>query len=376
MPISIIFPETYFALHIAKFIEVFVTAFLVSFFLIPPVVRISLTKNLLEGGSKRRVHKKSIPNLGGFAIYTSFLLTTILFLEPSSILKTKFFLVSLIIIALIGMQDDIAPLSPIKKVFGQIVAIVIVLFTTDIQFRSLYGFLGIHELPQVISYIITALIILIITNAFNLMDGIDGLAAGLGIQTSIVMGIFFIFIHAHEWAILSLILAGGLVGFLYYNLFGTKNKIFMGDTGSLTIGFIISILAIQFNELNHSVYFQASLKSAPAVLFAILIIPICDIIKVFIFRVIRGKSPFYADRRHLHHYILQTRVNHFQATLIILLLNIVGICYSFLLDFLGTNKLILIDVVWGFLVVLSPNIYLRLRIVLYKLRHKQTKPIK
>jgi UDP-N-acetylmuramyl pentapeptide phosphotransferase/UDP-N-acetylglucosamine-1-phosphate transferase len=198
----------------------------------------------------------------------------------------------------------------------------------NFHFTTLFGLGGIHEIPMWVSFVITLIVFVGIINAFNLIDGIDGLASGTGIMTSFIMGIWMFGNGAHGMFVVAWSLTGALVPFFYFNVFGKKNKIFMGDTGSLMIGLLIALFAevICGKELpvSHLLY----IKAAPSVVFAILLYPIYDMIRVVILRLVKGKSPFIADRNHIHHLFLDAGYSHGRSTFYILVFNGMAIIWA------------------------------------------------
>lgn len=186
--------------------------------------------------------------------------------------------------------------------------------------------------------------VIVITNSFNLIDGIDGLAAGIGILTSLALGVWFFYIGQYSLAIISVAITGAYLGFFLFNVSKGKNKIFMGDTGALILGFSLAYLIVHFNELN-LVEQKMNIAAAPAVSFGILIVPLFDTLRVFLLRVIRGKSPFNPDKQHVHHRLLNLFESHRKTMIIILIFNAVIIGLVFLLRNLSIIELIIIEVI-------------------------------
>jgi UDP-N-acetylmuramyl pentapeptide phosphotransferase/UDP-N-acetylglucosamine-1-phosphate transferase len=248
-----------------------------------------------------------------------------------------------LVIFFLGLKDDITGLSPLKKFVGQIIAAGIIIDLGGVRLSSLHGFAGIGALNYVSSDFLSLFVIVAIVNAFNLIDGIDGLSSGVGILASIAFGAWFFLIGKLQLALLAVALIGALLAFFRFNFFSKKYKIFMGDIGSLLLGFILSIFAIKFNELNtlasDSIYY---VKAAPAVSIGILIIPIFDTVRVMIIRLARGLSPFKPDKRHIHHYLFELTGSHRKATSILLLGNLFFIVISFCLSFLRITELTII----------------------------------
>ena len=300
------------------------------FFLIPSIVVMANMKSLVAEPNSRTSHDSSVPNLGGIAIFIGFIISYLLFLNPVSFQNFQYVFAALLLIFFIGFKDDITIISPVKKFFGQVVATWIVISFGGIKLTSLHGFFGIDEISLSLSYLITFVTIIGITNCFNLMDGIDGLSAGLGIIASMTFGVWFYMIGDYDWAILAVGLAGSLVSFGYFNVFGNKNKIFMGDTGSLSLGFVIALIAIHFNEENINPQALYFIRSAPAVSIGILLIPVFDTLRVFMTRLINRGSPFLPDKTHIHHYLLMMGFSHIQSTLILIGAALFFIFFSFL----------------------------------------------
>ena len=312
-------------------IEGFVIAFIVTYISIPSILNVAKLKNLYAVPNGRTSHLQTTPTLGGVAIFAGFVISSLIVLDIQKIPYFQFALVAAIIIFFLGLQDDISEISAIKKLVGEIIAAGIIIDLGGIRITNLHGFLGIYALTYTFSDFLSLFVIVAIINAFNLIDGIDGLASGVGILSSLAFGTWFYLSGHMELAALSAILVGALLAFFRFNFFSASKKIFMGDIGSLLIGFILSILAIEFNQINitlnaNSVYF---IKAAPSVSIGILIIPIFDTVRVMLVRMMRGVSPFKPDKRHLHHYLLEITGSHHKTTLILLLFNLFFILLSF-----------------------------------------------
>lgn len=303
----------------------------ITFFLIPSIVEMARKKSLFAVPGKRTSHEKSIPNLGGIAIFIGFIISYLLFLKTISFPTFQYLLAGALMLFFIGIKDDITSLSPFKKFFGQLVVALIVVFFGDIRITNLHGFFGIYEIQESFSFIISMITVIGITNCFNMIDGIDGLSAGLGILASFAFGTWFYLVGDFDWVMLTAGLAGSLFTFSFFNVFGKSNKIFMGDTGSLTLGFMMSLIAIHFNERNIDPAIPYFINAAPAVSIGILLIPIFDTLRVILFRLIHRRSPFDPDRTHIHHSLLSLGLSHLNATLVLLGVSLIFILISFLL---------------------------------------------
>ena len=238
-----------------------------------------------------------------------------------------------------------------KKLTGQIFAVILIAVFAEIRITNLYGLFHVEQLPYVASILLTVFVFIVIINGFNLIDGIDGLASGIGILTSSVFGIWFWMTGNIGYAILSFSFVGTLAAFFRFNVFGKTNKIFLGDTGSMLVGFVLGVLVCRFLQLELAVHGTADIESAPTVVCGILIVPLFDSLRVFILRIKHGKSPFKADRQHIHHRLLQLGCSHLQSTLILISVNLFFIILSYLLR--GIGIIWLMGVILGLASMLS-----------------------
>ena len=321
---------------------IFLAAFTVAYLSIPSIVRVARQKKFFDDPSHRKSHCRQIPTLGGIAIFAGFTISAGTLINYETAPSLQYILVACIIIFFIGIKDDIQVLAPQKKLLGQIIAALILIIPGDLHFTSLHGFLRIFEFDsQIASMFITLFVIILIINSLNLIDGIDGLASSIGILATIFFGSWFYISGNIDYSLVSAAILGSLLGFFRFNLSNGKYKIFMGDTGSMLVGLLLVVQVIMFNELNIQTT-PFSIKSAPVVSFAVLIIPLYDTLRVFIIRMSRGRSPFVADKNHLHHCMLKLGFSHVQATLLIVLVNICFIALSLLLQNINMYLLILI----------------------------------
>lgn len=319
----------------------FITAFLLTYLAIPSIISIAKKKNLYDEPGLRKSHKVSTPSLGGIGIFAGTIFSIILWTPFNYFGDLQYILCAFIIIFLIGAKDDIDPISPTKKFLGQLFAAGILVFKANVRLTSLYGILGVYEIPSWASVILSMFTILVIINSFNLIDGINGLSASIGSLIAITLGIWFLMIDHIEIAIVAFATAGSTIAFLKYNV--TPARIFMGDTGSLLLGTVCSILAILFIEL-HNVVIDSpyAFKAAPSVAFGILILPLFDTLRVFITRTVQGRSPFQPDRQHIHHLLVDSGLTHMQATIMLVGVNLFFIFIVVKLQNIGTLNLLLL----------------------------------
>jgi UDP-N-acetylmuramyl pentapeptide phosphotransferase/UDP-N-acetylglucosamine-1-phosphate transferase len=284
----------------------FVTAFVVSMVAIPPIIMLANKYQLHDKPGLRKEHSMPTPTLGGIAILGGMVIS-LLFWFPHSI-STEI-IVSLFSISLLfamGITDDIKDL-PAKYKFIVEVALATLIALSNIRITTFGGLFGLYELPLSAQYTFTIFAIVGITNAFNLIDGIDGLAGGISFMSLVILGIFLTVTGDKNFALIAFALAGGVLAFLYFNM--NPAKIFMGDTGSLILGFVIAILCTRLIQSNHAAG-QLYLKNTPLFAFGIVLIPVYDAMRVFALRIWKGQSPFTADKTHIHHLLTGAGLDH------------------------------------------------------------------
>jgi UDP-N-acetylmuramyl pentapeptide phosphotransferase/UDP-N-acetylglucosamine-1-phosphate transferase len=319
----------------------FVMAFILTYIVIPSIVKVSGIKGLYDEPNFRTSHLGKVPTLGGAGVFIGFILTISIFTGPGVDHEIKYIIGSLLILFFIGIKDDILIIDPKKKLIAQIIAASIISILGDIRISNLHNIFGINEIPYIFSILLTILVVVYIINGFNLIDGIDGLASGVGLLASVFFGTWFLLSHFTSYSIMSFALAGSLFAFFLFNVFGKKNKIFLGDTGSLIIGLIISVFAIRFAEYDLQVTNNLHIKSSPSVVFGVLIVPLFDTLRIIVIRILQGKSPFQADRQHVHHRLLALGNSHLRATMIILGINLFFIVFCLLMQSVGSVWLFL-----------------------------------
>ncbi len=306
------------------------TSFLLTFLMFPVFIKFFKRRNFLDDPGGRKIHTVQTPAMGGLPIFIGFAISILIWAPFEVLGEIKYVVSAISIMFIIGFRDDLINLRAYQKLIGQISAALIIITVCDIRFTSLYNLFGLESIPLAVSYLLSLFTIIVITNAYNLIDGIDGLSGSVGIIASLFFGIFFFLNDQIGFALISLSLFGALLAFLNYNW--APSKIFMGDTGSLFIGFFLSIVTIKFIDLNHSISgsefaFGGSIGTAVA----ILILPLADTFRVFVKRVLRGKSPMHPDRTHVHHILLRLGCNHAQATGILVTVNIIFVLLALVL---------------------------------------------
>jgi UDP-N-acetylmuramyl pentapeptide phosphotransferase/UDP-N-acetylglucosamine-1-phosphate transferase len=325
----------------ANLVAATVTAFVLSFLILPVIIKYSLSKNLVDVPGRRKIHKKITPSLGGIAIFIGFFLSVIIWIDFPQLSEIKFLLVPLFIVFVIGVRDDLVPLRAYVKLFGQIVAIGFLMFFFDERLTGFYGVFAIHELPLGLSYLLTLATIIIVTNAFNLIDGLDGLAGTISSIALLFFGIWFYLVGDIVFSVLAFCMLGSILAFLIFNW--DPSEIFMGDTGALVIGLMLSIMSIHFINENsqlsgYSPYrFTASVATAACVI----IIPLIDTARIIILRLLKGQSPLKPDKSHIHHAIMRLGMTHAQTTLILAAVHVIYIGLAIAAYQLGENWVLL-----------------------------------
>lgn len=314
-------------------------AFLITFFSIPAIIEVAESKKLFDEPEGRKVHKTVIPTLGGLGIFAGVIIATLMGVHPTMSGTLQYIVAAIIILFFIGIKDDILIISASKKFIGQVLAAIIVIKFAGVQITDMYGFLGIHELSPSISYLLSIFTIVVITNSFNLIDGVDGLAGSLGLLTSLIFGFYFYNSGQNLYSVMAFSLTGSLLGFLIFNYHPAR--IFMGDTGSLLIGLLNAIFVIKFISLAADPTSAIPLQSAPAIGFAILIVPLFDTLRVFTMRILKRRSPFSPDKNHIHHFLLDLGFGHRSIVFLCVGANIFFIAIAYFLRPYGTTLVIL-----------------------------------
>jgi UDP-GlcNAc:undecaprenyl-phosphate/decaprenyl-phosphate GlcNAc-1-phosphate transferase len=347
--------------HILYILLVVIVSFSATFFAIPKIVLVSKAKKLFAVQNHRSAHNnKQIPNLGGIAIFSSVFISSVVVLNGFDFNKITCILLASLVMLLMGLIDDNIGLTAYKKISGQLLVGIYLIMLGDVRVTSLHGLFGIDEISYGLSMFITLTAIIGLTNAFNLIDGIDGLASGTGVLISYFYGLLFLYYGQLEYAILSFSITGSLIAFFLYNVFGTTNKIFMGDTGSLTLGILFATLTILYNEITPLKPTNNPVWISPAISLSIMIIPVVDSSRVFFLRISQGISPFSPDMKHIHHLLLKINKNHLQTSIIIILANLAFIGLTFtIVELLEINFTFLLLLSLGFVAAYLPKLIYR-----------------
>jgi len=294
------------------------------------------TVDILDKPDMRKIHTISTPSLGGIPIYVALIFAILLALPFSTIIAEKYFIGATFMMFLLGIRDDVSSLQANHKLFAQVFASILVVFFMGVKIQGLNGLFGITTFGWYFDEIFTVVLISILTNAFNLIDGIDGLAGSIGMLISSFFAAVF-YVHGDMFAsVLCVSLIGAILAFLIYNWY--PSKVFMGDTGSLLLGFISSVLLVKFLSIESN----ATIFIAPvSLMIALFILPVYDTLRVFIIRLSEGNHPLAPDRNHIHHLMLRLGYNHGQASVRLIIFNLSMVVLTYLFRSIGDLWLIL-----------------------------------
>ncbi len=313
----------------------FVTAFGVVLLSTPSLIKVAILKRLFdEPTESRKLHKRVIPTVGGIIIFAGTFFAFVLWFPSDALLDIdvgnsnylknaltlqvtksalndfKYILATVLVLFFVGAKDDIIGTSPIKRLAAHVLVALMIVLMADIRIKSMYGIFNVDEIPFWSSIFLSLFAIIVIINAFNFIDGIDGLAGGIGFIASMIFGIWFYLSHDIVMSLLSFSLAGSIFAFLFFNF--SPASIFMGDSGSTTIGLLLAVLAIKAIETpsaDVSDNFIGEIHR-PIFVMAILAYPLIDTLRIFVYRSVKGISPFEADKNHIHHALLDMGLSH------------------------------------------------------------------
>ena len=336
-------------------ILVFLTSFVVVLYSTPALIKVAVLKRLIDTPTEdRKIHKRSVPTIGGIIIYAGTLFAYALWYNIDdmiyydkilqSVKEFKLIIATSLILFFVGVKDDIIGTAAVKKLFAHIIVALILVLMGDIRITGMHGIFGVYDIPYWGSVFISIFTYVVVVNSFNLIDGVDGLAAGIGFLSCCAFGIWFIYAGEFPYAALAFSLAGALFGFLIFNF--SPAKIFMGDSGSLVIGMFICVLAIKMIEypIQQLDSFWVHV-SKPVFAISTLAYPLMDTLRVFIIRAVKGQSPFNADRNHIHHKLIDCRFGHVKTVIIIYIFSVLTIGTSMITYFFDAPTFSLLTVV-------------------------------
>lgn len=336
-------------------IATFLISFSVSLLIMPVLIRLFSRKNIVDKIESRKVHKYNIPTMGGTGIFAAFIATVLLMGTYEELSEHRIELFTIGLMFLVGLRDDLIEFKPISKLVVQIIPALLLISLADFVIPSFFNFLGIQDIPYWFGFILSLIMIVGLTNSYNLIDGLDGLAASFAFFTSLVLGAWFIEQNEQFYSLIAMTFSGALIGFLYFNW--QPAKIFMGDTGSLIIGFIFSILTLRFITINDALPAGTFLKfnSGIGMGLALLFIPVFDTLRVIIMRLLKKQSILKADKNHVHHILLHLGLSHGKVVIVLVGLNTLILGIAYLLDHWGETIIVLTLIALGIVMGLVLN---------------------
>ena len=309
---------------------IFLANLITTFLLIPRIRNTTLKLGYIDTPDARSSHQNTVPTFGGIAFYISLILTLFMLQKEYDNAIIITLLVSISILFFTGFKDDLRNSSPKAKLFGQLLAVSLLMLHSEFYISSLHGLFGIYEMPPIIGVPFSVFLFISIINAYNLIDGIDGLASMVGIVAAFSFGVLFYHLDLYFYTGICVAIISMLFAFLRFN-FSTKKKIFMGDTGSLTIGFVLGILGMRLMTLDFETVSLIGIPRSgiPLLFLTILIVPTFDVSRVIFIRLIKKMSISSPDRNHIHHILIDAGLTHKKASLLLGIVNIflVGLMY-------------------------------------------------
>ena len=334
----------------------FTISLIVSYLSHPVILKVSRIKNLMPNPNHRSVHSKKISNLGGIGIFLAInVVITLLgnYFDDQNLLSL---LGAMTIMFFVGLVDDLININPKSKLAGQFIASLYIILSTNLRIENLHGLLGLYELPYLFSVLLTVFVFIALINAYNLIDGVDGLAGSIAIVVAGYFGSIFYLNNNYSMFLVSISIIGAVISFLVFN-FSKKNKIFMGDTGAMVIGFLLAYLAVNFMSENFSS--SAIMFNSKTVIYflAIFSFPLVDTFRVFFVRIKSGKNPFEADKNHMHHILLNAGLKHWQIAVVASVFSVAVVSSMYVFNELDVNKLLLVlGVMWSFTILIVGNL--------------------
>lgn len=342
------------ALSIAvEILFIILVSSVVSNFLLPHVSLLAVKKRLFDKTDRRKTHSGLVPRLGGLVFFPCICATSSMAIRfystPTPFIQPLFSLIALLLLYGVGAADDVFGVRYCYKLAVQLLCGTLIV-SSGLYFGNFYGAFGLCELPQWFACPFTVIVLMLLCNAMNFIDGIDGLAAGITIIVCIYMGTVFLIVTNYSFGFIAFAAVGTLLPFFYYNVFGNAKrgrKIFMGDAGSLTLGLMLGILAIKMCQTDQ---IEQNTGVNPVVAaMSVLIVPVFDLLRVFIFRIVHHKSPFLPDRNHIHHRLMSAGLNQHQALIVLLLTTVLFTGLNILLSrYVSATLIFIADVlVWA-----------------------------
>ena len=337
-------------------------AVILSIYFVPTMRKLALIKNLTDTPSARKSHSTQVPVLGGLAIYLAAAFSMVLMAcaFPSKTFIIDFFLLGFgsMTLLFIGVLDDIVGLKPMQKLIFQIIVSFILIHNAPIYISSMDGIFGISGMPYIVSCLLSVFVYVVFMNMLNLIDGIDGLASGISMVGFVFFGYVSFITGSYYNMLVSMAGIGCIIPFMYYNMF-SDSKIFLGDSGSLVMGVILGYLALDFLSINNAPEQLLFGGNKIIILMSVFSYPLVDTLRVFVVRISRKRSPFAADKNHIHHHLLRLGLSHRKATLLVLVYSCFITCISLTLTELSINVAFVVLLLASVFIICLPSFLIK-----------------
>lgn len=300
----------------------------------PLIVKMAVSRNMFDNPDERKLQARPVPVMGGLAVFFGIVVgagATSVFFNSYALFTC---VITLTVMMYVGMLDDMVGLSPLLRLLVELCLVAFVVYMDKTSINDLHGVLGIGKLPAWVSLPLCAVSCLGIINSINLIDGVDGLSSGMCIFACLCFGIVFCSSYDGTMAVMASLAAGALVPFFFHNVFGVKSKMFVGDSGTLMLGMLMSIFCMRMLDSTSLTAVNHPRMGVVAFSLSVLSVPVFDALRVMFGRIMKGESPFHADRSHLHHLFIELGFSHVGTTVAVLSLNALNVlcwflCYLF-----------------------------------------------
>lgn len=300
----------------------------------PLIVRMAVSRNMFDNPDRRKLQARPVPVMGGLAVFFGIVVgagATSVFFNSYALFTC---VITLTVMMYVGMLDDMVGLSPVLRLFVELCLVAFVVYMDKTSINDFHGLLGIGKLPVWASLPLCSVACLGIINSINLIDGVDGLSSGICIFACLCFGVAFCSSYDGTMAVMASLAAGALVPFFFHNVFGQKSKMFVGDSGTLMLGMLMSIFCMRMIDNTSLVAYNHPRMGVVAFALSVLSVPVFDALRVMFGRILKGESPFHADRSHLHHLFIELGFSHVGTTVAVVSLNALNVvcwlvCYLF-----------------------------------------------
>lgn len=301
----------------------FIAALLASIWVFPKVLKIAYDKNIVDNPDARKLQRVPVPVLGGIAVVFGILVAlsvSQLFVDCSSLFTI---VLAMAIMLFVGTMDDILDIPSTTRFLLEILVALMIIYTCEYSVDNLHGLWGVYELSPWVGIPLTVVTIVGIINAINLIDGVDGYSSGYCMMACSIFGVFFYNVNDMPMTLLAVACMAALIPFFMHNVFGCTSKMFIGDGGTLLMGCVMSVFVLNILKSSTAcVEYSAWGMGLVPLSLAVLCVPVFDTVRVMVMRILRGTSPFHADKTHLHHLFIEMGFSHIGTTVNILFLNL------------------------------------------------------